>query len=823
MAKKQKKTTRTPQPEQATEPAPRIWDKSWFPAAVFMLLSLVYFSEFIFSNKVVFGYDVGMDFHQGAEMSIGEKLETLSQPMWNPQMGGFPQSEEIRPQYFPTYFIYFFTTYQRYLGWRYILTMFFAGWGMCKYLREVQVRRWAALWAGVAYMSAPTFLAFTYAGHYAKMGVIALLPWMCFFLERGMSQRRLIYFVGLGVAIALGIYSPHPQMLYHALCGIGLYFLFRLYQFYRKEEIWRRLLGRAGLFALAVVLGLALGAEGAFPVFLYTRTESKRAAGGDSGAKSAAEQLAFARSWSLHPEEVGSLVVPEFGGFTNPKERTDYYWGRNFRKDNSEYFGILALLLALVIVPEARRQPLVLFMSVLFVLVLAYTLGGHAPVHWLAFHLLPGVKVMRTIGMSAFLFAFAACVLAALGLSRALAEGEEAERAALGRRLLIVGGILTGISLLVAAAPRVVTDVWISTLYSDITASKRQILAAGYGWLARGGLYVALVSGCGAALLYLRLRQKISPVPVVAGLCVLTLFDTWRIDRIFLRYEDPARYMDIRKENPRTVQFLRSDGDLFRIFPLPSFKKLEEPGHHLGGIPMVTGFNNLTIGRYDRILQAFSRVKDVHPLLNLLNAKYIVAPVDIELRSDRFPRVFTGERFHVYENPSVLPWFYLAPSFQVEDEQQTLSLLKNGQVDPRKTAILERGPPAEFSTAAAGDTAQDRIERLDYDPPAGYIRLRTHSSGPRVLVVSENYHSNWRVFVDGEQAEMYRANYVWKAACLPAGEHVVEFRYRSPTLVISRAASFLSLLVVLGIGGWELYRRRRQRPAGEIAEEASSA
>ncbi|MBT5718610.1 MAG: hypothetical protein HOI69_03610, partial [Gammaproteobacteria bacterium] len=137
------------------------------------------------------------------------------------------------------------------------------------------------------------------------------------------------------------------------------------------------------------------GAEGLFPSYLYTKTESKRAAGEDGQGKSAEEQLAFAQSWSLHPEEIGSLLVPEFGGFD------DYYWGRNGFKHNSEYFGVLVLLLALVAVPEMRGRPLALFMGGLFVLVLAYALGGHTPVHWLGYHLLPGGKVLRTVGIGA--------------------------------------------------------------------------------------------------------------------------------------------------------------------------------------------------------------------------------------------------------------------------------------------------------------------------------------------------------------------------------------------------------------------------------------
>ena len=232
--------------ERGVKPIP-IWEKNWFPAALFLLLSLLYFHEFVLSDKVVYGYDAGLDFHKGEGMSFWEKVETMAQPMWNPQMGGLPQSEEIRPQYFLTYPIYFFTTFHRYLGWRYILTMFFSGLGMYLFLRQIQIQRWVAILGGVAYMSAPTLMAFTFAGQYAKMGVIALYPWMWYCLDRGLYSRRLIYFAGLAITIAWGIYSPHPKMLYYALCGTGLYFLFRTYQYYQEERDTKRAASRVGL------------------------------------------------------------------------------------------------------------------------------------------------------------------------------------------------------------------------------------------------------------------------------------------------------------------------------------------------------------------------------------------------------------------------------------------------------------------------------------------------------------------------------------------------------------------------------------------------
>ena len=798
------KKNKRPKPQApAKAPKPPLWKHRLFPPIFFLALSLLYFYEFPLSDKIVYGLDVGADYHKGADLSFWDKVQTVSQPLWDPKMGGFPQSEGIRPQYFPTYVLYFFTTFQRYIGWRYILTMCVAGLGMYAYLRQIHVGGRAALWGGVAFMCAPTFLSFPLAGHYAKMGVIALFPWIIWALERALAQGRLVYWAAVGALIGTCIYS-HPPMTYFALLGLGVYFLFKLYQVRRERAFVRRLVRFVG----AVVLGLALGAEGAFPVMLYTRSESKRATGDEVGGKTAEEQLAYARSWSLHPEEVASLVVPEFGGYDDLLvEGGSRYWGRNAFKINSEYFGAIALLLALLMVPECRRRPQVAVLGGVFVLALAYVLGEHTPVHWLAFHLLPGADVQRAIGMGSFVFAFAGCALAGLGLQRVL-DADAEERLLLRRRLAYAGGILAALALLVALFPKGTTDAWIAGLYGDIAPQKRAVLASSYDWIARGGWYVVLAVGAGVVLLYLRLGGQLSATVLVAGLGVVTVLDTWRVDRVYLHYRDPGHYTDIRRENPGAVQFLQGDESLFRILPLPSFRVLEEPGYHLHGVWSITGFHDLTVGRYDRMLKEFEPLVhrflragapsvEFQSLLNLLNGKYLAVPKPLELEA--YPLRFEGTRFRLYENPHALPWFYLTPKAEVlESGEAVLARLLSGRADPLGVALLERAPAVRLD--GAGDRAGDRVERLAYDPADGLIRVRTQSAGARVLVVSENYQSNWSVWVDGEEAEMMRVNYVWKGVALPPGEHEVEMRYFSPVLAWARGAGVVGLVVVLGVG-----------------------
>jgi hypothetical protein len=908
MARKHRPKTAPQLATEAGGAAPPVWERDWFPAALLALLAGVYFSG-VLAGKVVFGSDIGTDYHR--------TLAKLDYDRWIPVMGGFPEYENLRWRYFPLNALAnlasslynsvssepWYPLYQRLIAWRYLLMTFVAGWGMSLYLRQVGTSRWPAFWGGLAYLSAPTFLAFPYAGHYAKMTVIALFPLMCLSAERILQRKTevprweavgwvaliglgllasisyaawavraaflalllgagilayrrpsivgsatwgLVYPAALSALIALGAFSPQLQVLYYALAGVGFCFLWRLCELYQAERNTAQALRRTGLFAAAVVLGLGLGAEGLVPSSSYARNESKRAGTQDAtgAGRSAAEQLEFARSWSLHPEEAGSLVVPEFGGFYDPQHQENYYWGRNALKLNSEYFGALVLLLAILAVTQMRRSRWALGMGVLFTLSLAYALGGHTPVHWVFYHLMPGAKVLRTPGVVAFLFAFAACCLAARGLDHVLGGSSDP---VLQKRVLVTGGVLAGLALLVALAPQAATNAWISLVYNDIGPQKRELLAGGFGWLARGGLFVSLVVAAGTLLLYLRLRQQLGTGLLVLGLSGLALFDTWRIDRLFLRYEDPAQHADIRSENPRTIEFMKRDGRPFRVFPVPGYDFLDQPGYHLYGKPnrpeqsfasvdyptitSVTGFHDLPLRRYDRILREISPVSNlfeakyyqrqqipyteqalvdaVHPLLDLVNARYLASPKQLKLELAGITEVYAAENLRVYENPSALPWFYLVSSCQViQGEEALVEALKGGQVDLRQNALLEEEPPAGLDASTGAGDGSDSVEQLEYNLPAGRILLQSRASGPRLLVVSENYHPYWGARVDGQDAKVFRANYLWQAVYVPAGEHQVELLYTSPVVTWSRRASLLSLLAVLGIAGWTVWRSR---------------
>ncbi len=776
-----------------------ILDSPWMPVVCFALLSVVYFSEGLFTDKVVLGSDSGVELHKGKE-PFSEKLKTLPPADWSRYMGGMPKSSSLRAQYHPLTVIYLFTSQHRYFLWRYVIAMFCAGYFTFLCIRGFNLHPVAALLAGVAYACAPAFLSFTHAGHFAKMSAICLFPLLYWALDRGLETRRLIYFFIFAAVVGVGIYTPHLQIVFFSLLAVGLLFLFKLLLLYRRERDRLAALHRTLLAAGAVCFGLAIGADGLFPQYWNAKTVSKRAGKDQKGAG-----YDFAASWSLHPEEIAALIVPEFGGFDVRNQR---YWGRNVFKINSEYVGIVVLFFAILALSRLRRDPRISFLLLLFLLAVSFSLGPHTPVHRLCYKFIPGMSVLRAPGMIAFLFSFAMCALAAFGLHRLLQPKPDVGPKTVKR--LAVGGSVAALVLILAAfRPQTLITLWKEGVWPDMPSQKLQLARASLPDVGDGALLAALLVGLLTLLCVLRLRGQMQNAAFVVCLLGILLFDTWRVDRKFLRFVNPNRVLPSEQVNAGVLRFLSQDKALYRVLPLPHWRQVP-----LHGIDLVTGFHDFTIRRYDRILK--SGDLNHRPILNLVNTKYIVSKAPLSL--PRAPEVARLDGLHVYRNEDALPWFYLASGAIFEtDEDRILERLRNPEHDPSRIALLEEHP-SPAPGPQQGEAGQ--IQQIAYDPRRGFIELRVNAPGPRLLIISENYHPFWRAYVDGHERPVLRANYLWKAVPLHAGNHRVELRYEDPVVVVCRRVTLASTgLLIIGFAACiagPRWHRRTSEARGDV-------
>ncbi len=68
-----------------------------------------------------------------------------------------------------------------------------------------------------------------------------------------------------------------------------------------------------------------------------------------------------------------------------------------------------------------------------------------------------------------------------------------------------------------------------------------------------------------------------------------------------------------------------------------------------------------------------------------------------------------------------------------------------------------------------------------------------------VLVLSIPYSKGWNAYVDGEKANIYKANVMYMALALDKGDHTISLVYTTPYLKVGLVISFISLVVFIGI------------------------
>ncbi len=78
-----------------------------------------------------------------------------------------------------------------------------------------------------------------------------------------------------------------------------------------------------------------------------------------------------------------------------------------------------------------------------------------------------------------------------------------------------------------------------------------------------------------------------------------------------------------------------------------------------------------------------------------------------------------------------------------------------------------------------------------------------------LLIVSAADYPGWRAWVDGERAQLVRADYVLRAVYVPAGTHHVTMAYNPPLLKIGLAITALTLACIIGVGSRITSREKR--------------
>jgi len=778
----------------------------WLPLGVYFVLVIILFAEFVFSERMLAGSDTlqaGIFFRS----FLVEFFKNYGHvPQWNPYIfGGMPFVDAFHGDiFYPLSFLKFLMPLDRALGWIQIIHIFLAGGFMYACARRFGANYLGAFTSGLFYMLSTYLVSLVSPGHDGKIFVTALFPLALLFMEAAFQEKPFPNSLLMGGVLGLIWLTPHPQMAYFTHLALAFSAAYRLIEKIWRQRAWSWVALRSTALALGVAVGLGISAVQMWPGVNYVNNYSPRAE---------ARGYEWATSWSMHAEELVGQFIGGFPGMVTQVEQS--YWGRNPFKDNSEYTGLVALLLALagVVLWKERKK---WFFAALGLFALIYALGATTPLFKLFYYLIPQVKKMRAPSMIMFLFSFSGALLAGFGI-QALLTGLNELNERMKKRLFATLGTVVGIVLLltltVTFAGRGFSGFWKGIFYSDMPPFKESLLQANFSKIA-GRCWLALfLGGISLGLIWLYFKRSVAASVLVAALLFIGMLDLFRMDKNFIE----TTSLETHFSRHPLVDAIKSDPVPGRTFvPPQTLSGLPGIGTEdylpYFGIETITGYHGNQLRYYEDFIggKSFANLGNLN-FLKLLNTRYLVSRDSFSMPGVLEMAGHYGG-VYLYRNLSAPPRAFAVFNYEVvKNWNEAIEQIRQPAFNPAKTIFVaeDPAPPGwQPDTSAALTVAEITDRQIES------YKTSVNLPKPGFLFLSENFYPNWRAYANGQELKVYQADVTFRAVYLPSGNHTVEWRYVPTLYKKARLVTWLSSLIVLLAAGYSLvlWRRKEKIP-----------
>ena len=216
-----------------------------------------------------------------------------------------------------------------------------------------------------------------------------------------------------------------------------------------------------------------------------------------------------------------------------------------------------------------------------------------------------------------------------------------------------------------------------------------------------------------------------------------------------------------------------------------------------------TSFYHNSIGGYHAAkprrfqeLYEFQIARNNMEVLNMLNTKYYI-----------FPGENNVENVQLNEDANGNAWFVHDIEF-VDSANEELRALDS--LSTKEKAVLTRNYEELVNNVKFEQDSMASIVLSSYK--ANEMTYKTASQTEQLAVFSEIYYKDgWNAYLDGEEIPHMRANYVLRAAVIPAGNHELIFKFEPKVIQTGRNISLISygLLLLIPLG-WYFKERKNK-------------
>lgn len=765
------------------------------------------FHRVLLGEGVLYFRDICLN-HLPTRLYTTEILRSGHLPLWNPYLsGGMPLAGNPNNLMFhPITVLFLMMPVTAAFHVSILLQYLLAGWGLFLWGREEGLGDESALAGALTYSMSGVLVS---CGSLQNLlSAWAWVPLALFALARHRRRGSPWALLGFSAALAVQLLAGDPLAAGTSLL-LGL-----------TDTIWGRgAAGRKRIPAAARLgAGALLGCGLALVQILPARemiAESSRAGG---------IPYADASIWSVPPVRLLETVVPSLYGDPTALRVTSYWGGLVFERGYpfllSIYLGAASLLLALCALGKRgdRRAQALGGLAVIFVLA---SLGPGTFVYRILYGAVPLVASLRY--PSRFLLPAFLCLslLSALGLERLREEIPE-RRAGPGIRLLLAGAVL----LAVCAAGLALFHPLLEGLVHEglgIPVSLGEAALGRIGAKVQGSLLRCALIAAGMAVMVLAVRRVRLGATLASVLVLLAVGG----DLISANSHVNPVAAPFYATRPAVLDLVRGSEPPLRVTSLsrpPGFAVMAQSDSAWWGYFWDQISARVSTSLPQRIWMAYDKSTD------------LLSPRRVNDLSDRMRDLDAGRirrltelasvgvlmSYREMEDPSLIPAGQVARQTNVplrfyRSRDPLPRAYVVGRVRPERGEILEALTDAGFDprseaylagiTEAAGERGGEGRVRFVEDLPEEIV-LEVSSGRPGWLVLTDNCYPGWVAEREGRRAEIFRANYLFRAVKVPAGESRVVFRYRPLSIRSGAAGSLVSLAA--GIA-WALRSRGGKR------------
>ena len=791
---------------------------------IFAVISFVYFCPAVTEGRILSQHDSVAGIGAGQESK--EYMErTGERTRWtNSIFGGMP-TYQMSPSYESTDMLKGIENlYHLYLP-TYVWYVFVMLLGFYILLRAFDFKAWMAVLGAIIWAFSSYFFIIIAAGHIWKLITLAYIPPTIAGMV--LCYRGKCLFGGLVTAlfVALQIMSNHVQMTYYFLFVM----LFMAIAFGVKaiqENAFAMFLKRTGVLVVAGLIGVCINLSNLYHTYEYSkesmRGKSELVKENSANQTDSGLERDYITQWSYGIGETFSLLVPNVKGGAsvplaanakamekaNPMYGSIYsqlgqYWGEQPGTSGPVYVGafvVFLFILGLFIVKTPMKWAL--FAATVLSILLSWG-KNFMPFTDFFIDYVPMYNKFRAVSSILVIAEFTIPLLAMLALKEVVASPILIKERK--KDFLISFGLTGGLALLFAVMPKVFFSSYVSTMEMNalrsIPADQLMPLLSNLEEMrmslftsdALRSFFIILI---GVNLILAYGMGKLKQNVLIGALAVLCLVDMWDVNKRYL-YDEQFVEKQVQTQGFKQTEtdklILQDEALDYRVLNLASntFNENNTAYWHKS----VGGYHAAKLRRYQEMIEEhisdemqglYGAVADVggdmkkldaseFPVLNMLNTRYFIFPLQ-------------GGQTAPLPNPFALgnAWFVDEVQY-VSNANEEIEAIHG--LNPQQTAVVDK--KFESIVKSIPSDAMDTIELVAYEP--NYLKYEVDSEKGGTVVFSEIYYPGWQSTIDGQEAAHGRANYILRAMNVPAGKHVVEFRFDPKSLHTTETIAFIAL------------------------------